>query len=284
MRTATTIVLLIELNFGELVAQVFEPPPISNIGSGQFHGSGQRVVPYPNIREADAIWQKRVWRDIDVSEKINLPLFYPLEPLDGRSSLFDLIKNALLQDGSITAFDAGADGWDDEFTQVLSVEQVRDILLRTDTILIESMEGDVESVGRQVATTSEDIHRYRLKEDWIFDKQRSCMDIRIIGLAPLKANRGVDGEARGYQPLFWLYFPEIRYVLVNHSAFNRWNDGEQRSFDHIFRTRMFSSTIVKESNVFDRCIPDYKTGVAGVLESERIKMELFEFEHDLWHY
>ncbi|MBL0044449.1 MAG: gliding motility protein GldN [Flavobacteriales bacterium] len=284
MRTATTLVLLIELNASEVGGQVIAPPPSSNTGSGQENSYGQRVVPYPYVREADVMWQKRVWRDIDVTEKVNHPLFYPLEPVDGRSSLFDIIKNALLLDGSITAFYAGVDGWDDEFTQMLSVEQVHDILIRTDTIQVESLEGDVENMVQRVEATSDDIRRYRIKEDWIFDKQRSCMDVRIIGLAPLKANRGDDGEIRGYQPLFWLYFPEIRYVLVNHSSFNRWNDGEQRSFDHLFRARMFSSTVVKESNVFDRNISEYKTGVDGVLESERIKTELFEFEHDLWHY
>jgi gliding motility associated protien GldN len=207
-----------------------------------------------------------------------------MEPTDDRASLFDIILHGLKPDGGLNAFRAGVDGWDDSFSKMLSQEELEAILVKHETITRDNIEGEPETVDISTPTTSDDIRRYRLKEDWIFDKQRSCMDIRIIGIAPLKANRGEDGEIRGYSPLFWLYFPELRYILANQPAFNPWNDGEQRSFDNLFRTRRFSSTIVKASNVYDRNIAEYKTGIDGVLESERIKQELFVFEHDLWHY
>ncbi|MBL7984456.1 MAG: gliding motility protein GldN [Flavobacteriales bacterium] len=248
------------------------------------HTKTQRVVPYPHIREADVMWYRRIWRDIDLTEKINHPLYYPTSPINDRKSLFDVIKQGILDDGSITAYDAGVDGWDDEFIKMLLVSQVKDKLIRMDTLTRETLEGEQEQVIQEIETKSEDIRRYRLKEDWIFDKQRSSMDIRIIGIAPLKANRGDDGEIRGYQPLFWLYFPELRYVLVNWHVFNRENDAERRSFDHLFWTRQFSSTIIKSSNVYDRNLSEYKTGINGVLEGEEIKASLFEFEHDLWNF
>ncbi len=265
-------------------AQILEPLPPPSAGYGQYDLITQRVVPYTHIREADVMWHKRIWRDIDITEKINLPLFYPLEPTDGRSSLFEVIKQGLLTDGSITAYSAGVDGWDDGFMHPLAPEEIEGLLIQKERVIRENLVGGVDTLDVITETKSDDIRRYRLKEDWIFDKQRSSMDIRIIGIAPLKANRGPDGEIRGYQPLFWLYFPELRYVLVNRPAYNAWNDAEPRSFDHLFRTRRFSSTVVKESNVYDRSIPEYRSGLAGVLESERIKQGLFEFEHDLWHY
>lgn len=249
------------------------------------HTKTQRVVPYPHIREADVMWYKRVWRDIDLTEKINHPLYYPTTPINDRKSLFDVIKQGIMDDGSITAYDAGVDGWEDEFIKMLLVSQVKDKLIKIDTIFTENLEtGEMEPKVQEVVTNSEDVRRYRLKEDWIFDKQRSSMDIRIIGIAPLKANKGDDGEIRGYQPLFWLYFPELRYVLVNWNVFNRENDAERRSFDHVFWTRQFSSTIIKSSNVYDRNLSEYKTGINGVLEGEEIKASLFEFEHDLWNF
>jgi gliding motility associated protien GldN len=248
------------------------------------HTKTQRVVPYPHIREADVMWYKRIWRDIDLTEKINHPLYYPTSPINDRKSLFDVIRQGILDDASITAYDAGVDGWDDEFLKMLLVSQVKEKLIRMDTSMRETLEGEMEQVIQPVETKSEDIRRYRLKEDWIFDKQRSSMDIRIIGIAPLKANRGDDGEIRGYQPLFWLYFPELRYVLVNWNVFNRENDAERRSFDHVFWTRQFSSTIIKSSNVYDRNLSEFKTGINGVLEGEEIKASLFEFEHDLWNF
>ncbi len=248
------------------------------------HTKTQRVVPYPHIREADVMWYHRVWRDIDLTEKINHPLYYPTSPINDRKSLFDVIKQGLMEDGSITAYDPGADGWDDEFLKPLLSQQIKDKLSRTDTSMRENLNGEMEQIIQQIETNSEDIRRYRIKEDWIFDKQRSVMDVRIIGIAPMKANKGPDGDIRGYEPLFWLYFPELRYVLVNWEVFNRENDAERRSFDHVFWTRQFNSSIIKESNVYNRNIAEYKTGINGVLEGEEIKQKLFEFEHDLWNF
>ena len=132
--------------------------------------------------------------------------------------------------------------------------------------------------------TSAEVTRYQLKEDWFFDKQRGTMEVRIIGLAPMREVRGEDGELRGHAPLFWLYFPELRYVLANADAFNRWNDAERHSLDQVFQDRQFSSYVIKESNVQDRRIGDHTQGVDALLESERAKDGLFHAEHDLWNY
>ena len=250
------------------------------------HTKTQRVVPYPFIREADVMWYRRIWREIDVTEKINQPLYYPLEKINDRKSLFDVIKDGLLVDGSITAYDPGADGWEDEFKRPLLTAEIKELLSRTDSVWVDRLDGTGQDLNVvTVETKSENVKRYRLKEDWIFDKQRSSMDIRIIGLAPLKEKLDQnDGSLRGYSVLFWLYFPELRYVLVNWEVFNRQNDAERRSFDHVFWTRQFNSTIIKESNVYNRPLAEFKTGINGVLESEAIKASLFEFEHDLWNF
>jgi gliding motility associated protien GldN len=136
------------------------------------HTKTQRVVPYPHIREADVMWYRRVWRDIDLTEKINHPLYYPTSPINDRKSLFDVIKQGILDDGSITAYDAGVDGWDDEFIKMMLVSQVKEKLIKMDTLTRETLEGEQEQVIQEVETKSEDIRRYRFKGDWIFDKQR----------------------------------------------------------------------------------------------------------------
>lgn len=249
------------------------------------HTKTQRVVPYPYIREADVMWYRRVWREIDLREKINLPLYYPTEPIHDRKSLFDVIKQGILDDGSITAYDVGPTAQDDEFTKPLLPTEVKALLTKTDTTQTDDiLTGEMKTVISTSEVTSDKIKKYVLKEDWIFDKQRSVMDIRIIGICPKQEIIGDQGEVRGYKPLFWLYFPELRYVLVNWDVFNRENDAERRSFDHVFWTRQFNSTITKVSNVYDRNIVQYQSGIDALLESERIKADLFDFEHDLWNF
>ena len=249
------------------------------------HTKTQRVVPYPHLREADIMWARRVWRTVDLREKLNHPLYYPTEPINDRKSLFDVIKQGLLVDGSITAYDAGPLLTDDEFRKPLLASELKDIFTRVDTVYTEDLSsGEMVPSVQETVLESRDIKMYKLKEDWIFDKQRSSMDIRLLGVAPMREVRGEDGEIRGYAPIFWLYYPELRYVLVNWDVFNRENDAERRSFESIFWKRQFASYITKWSNVYDRQLSDYKTGIDGLLEGEQIKQSLFEFEHDLWNF
>ena len=134
------------------------------------------------------------------------------------------------------------------------------------------------------AIKSRDVTKYRLKEDWIWDRQRSERYIRIIGIAPMRERFDENGDSKGFQPMFWLYYPECRYVFANADVFNLFNDAQRRTYEDLFQKRYFSSYIIKESNVYDREIVSYAKLLDALAESERIKEELFLLEHDLWHY
>ncbi|NEN23010.1 gliding motility protein GldN [Cryomorpha ignava] len=276
--------------FGIMAAMVIAPSAQSQtVLDGAWikeHNKTKKVVQYPFIREADVMWSKRIWQDIDLREKMNLPLYYPMQESNGMKSLFDVIRDALLIEGSITAYSTGVTGQEDDFRTPLLVSDVKYILEKPDTTSTEDPDtGEMIEVIQVVKITGDQITRYRIKEDWFFDKQRSERYIRIIGIAPQKERIGNDGELTGaYETLFWLYFPECRYVFANWDSFNRFNDAERRSFDDLFQKRMFSSTIVKESNVYDRKLDDVYTGLDRLLKSEEIKEKLFIAEHDLWSY
>ncbi len=250
------------------------------------HNKTKKVVQYPFIREADVMWARRIWQDIDLREKMNLPLYYPLEESNGMKSLFEVIRTALLDEGSITAYSSGVTGLEDDFRVALMRNDVKGILERQDTSSTQDPDtGEMIEVVQTIKINSQDITRYRIKEDWFFDKQRSERYMRIIGIAPLKERLSEDGEPTGaYEVLFWLYFPECRYVFANWDSFNRFNDSERRSFDDLFQKRMFSSLIVKESNVYNRKIDDVYTGLDALMEAEEIKEKLFNMEHDLWSF
>jgi len=250
------------------------------------HNKTKKVVQYPFIREADVMWARRIWQDIDLRQKMNLPLYYPLEESNGMKSLFDVIRDALLVEGSITAYGTGVTGLEDDFRTPLLVSDVKNILSKVDTTYTEDPDtGELVEVVQRIDVNNQDVTRYRIKEDWFFDKQRSERYVRIIGIAPLKERISEDGEPTGaYEILFWLYFPECRYVFANWDSFNRFNDAERRSFDDLFQKRMFNSTVVKESNVYNRNLDDVYTGMDRLLKAEEIKEELFTLEHDLWSF
>lgn len=246
----------------------------------------KRVIPYPALREADVMYVRRIWQDIDLRQKINQMFYFPVDPIEDRKNLFDVVRYALEVEGSLTAYGTGPAGDDDEFRYPYTGSQVDSVL--NPTVIIPQFDpvtGEViGSMEAQTTLNSQDIVRYRLKEDWVWDRQRSQRHVRIIGIAPIIEKKDDEGNSQGLAPLFWLYYPECRYVFANAECYNYENDAQRRTFEEIFQKRYFSSYIVKETNVFDRSIADYAQGLDALLESERIKDELFTIEHDLWHY
>lgn len=210
-------------------------------------------------------------------------MYYPVRPQVCLMSLFDVLKCAVLEH-DLTAFSNPA--LDDEFRSPMTRDEVRSMLVSWDssyqTPSLDNPDVMIPSPLKK-EITSEDISQYWIKEDWFFDKQRSVMEVRIVGICPLTVKKTEEGEVVGVKPLFWVYFPEARPYLARAAVFNRWNDEERMSYDELFEKRMFSSYVYKESNVYDRTIAEYKAGMDALLESEYIKEEVFKYESDLWH-
>jgi gliding motility associated protien GldN len=236
---------------------------------------------YVHVREADVAWSKRVWRTIDLREKMNQPLYYPLTPTEQRRSLWDVIKDGMAS-GNLTIYDNPL--FDDEFRIPLREEAAMAKIVKIDSFPSIDINGNPITIVDTVELMSEDIKQYWVKEDWFFDKQRGVMDARIIGICPIKESKDASGNVRGYQPLFWIYFPELRYHIANAETYTRSNNAERMTYDEIFSKRFFGSYIHKESNVYNRSIAEYKTGLDALLEAERVKEGTFMMEHDMWHF
>ncbi len=237
----------------------------------------KEVIPYDYIREADVFWAKRIWRMIDVREKMNLPFKYPQQPLIE-------IMHTAAKNGELTVYDpAIVDA--DQFKQVMSVEDIKKIGTRVDTVMqINPITLEEEQVIQKNELTWDKIVKYRVKEDWFFDEETSTMMVRIIGIAPIMEDYDASGKYRGDMTMYWIYYPDLRPILAKYEVYNPKNDAERLSWEDLFEARLFESYIYKESNVYDRNIQEYATGIDALLESDRIKYENFAFEHDLWNY
>jgi gliding motility associated protien GldN len=262
----------------------------------------KKLAMYTPLREADVMWSRKIWREIDMRQKINHPFYYPenngqpdAAVTGDRRSLIDVIYSAVLE-GTITAY--GNAVYDDEFREEMSSKDLLNIG-NAEQKIIQVYDQKLISQGVDAELARKDsllnipfdrgiVKKWRIKEEWFFDKQRSVMDVRIIGLAPLQEDRDeVNPKIKlgTFSPLFWVYFPEARKVLINAEVFNLVkNNAERRTYDDIFWKRMFGSTITKESSVMDRKVNEYMIGLDALLEAERIKTEIFNIEHDLWEY
>ena len=225
---------------------------------------------YDHIREADVFWEKRIWRVLDVREKMNKSFVYPQSPFV--NIVLDAAKN-----GTIGVY------MDDKFTQPISQKEAQTMGVSIDTTeIFDPVTFESKMVVTHNILNWEDIKRFRLKEVWFFDEETSTMQVRIIGIAPLREVYDEQGNFKYEQPMFWAYYPELRNTLAREPAMNPLNDAGRMSWDDIFEMRYFSSYIYKESNVYDRRLQDYASGVDLLLEADKIKSEIFNFEHDLW--
>ncbi len=270
-----------------LFAQVVDEPEDNSDGfytkESELIENGKKAFEFPYVREADVVWAHRVWRVIDFKEKINQVFYYPTQPDQGRKNLYTILDEALTE-GRIRGFD------DDMFAKEVNWEQLKSNLGGSE--VISRWETDMDGMEIETFDTvytplsADDITMLRIKEDWFIDKNRSVEDVRIIGFALIYMQQKEEGTPPVQIPLAWIRYndPEVRELLANTEVYNMDNDRARRSYDDIFRKRIFSSYIIRESNDFNRRIEDYASGVDALLESQRIEDYLFEMEEDMWEY
>ena len=245
----------------------------------------KKPMPLPSVREADVFWSKKIWRIIDLREKMNLPLYYPTVEMEGRMNLISLLLKGI-ENGGITPYDASLD---DDFKVPMSFEQVKASFGAEATVeeKIDFDTGERTQVTVQGEIRPNDIKQYLIKEEWYFDKQNSTLNVRILGICPIRefVRAGDTSGQVQRQKLFWIYYPEARPLLSTNLVLNPYNSAQQVSFDDLFIKRTFNSYIVIQENVYNnRDISAYLTGKEAMLESKRIEDEIFNYEQDLWEY
>jgi gliding motility associated protien GldN len=239
------------------------------------------------VREADVMWSKTIWRMMDLQEKMNLNLYYPRTKIETRMSLIDLLLWGIDTQG-MRAFKTDTEDY--EFKQPMTRDEINvGFDAKAKTQMITDVEtGELKEVTVPGEVRSYEVKKYLLKELWFFDRQRSVMEVRIIGICPIRIYfKPEDVEQLEPIPkrLFWIYFPEARKILANHEVFNPYNDADKLTFDDLFHKRFFSSFVFRESNTFEnRYINDYSSGIESLLEADRIKQNIFNMEHDLWEF
>ena len=254
-----------------------KPKPLNGIVEEKIIKS-KRVLAYDTPRESDIMWQKRVWRLIDTREKMNLPFRYPK-----RFFIEILLESIFDKETPMTVYK------DETFEEAVDTSKLSKELFKEEKITkVNPVTYEVDTQVVRNEINYNDIERFRLTEMWYFDKGAGEMRVRILGIAPLvpEYSEAEDGRIIGERPLFWVYYPNARELLARESYFNEFNDASKVTWENVFEMRYFSSFILKVSNVQDEYLRGlYKDDTRQqLLEAEKLKQEIFNFEHDLWSY
>jgi len=247
--------------------------------SEQLAADNDKPIPYGYVDDRDVLWSKVVWEFIDLNQKINLPYYFPIDTTNlslDRRSLFHTILKGIKQGKIKEAYS------DSFFTSKITKEEIAQRLVN-----VRTENGFTDTFRIQ----TEDVAGYMIKGMWYFDKRQGELKYRLIALSPMGKDvqtLGVENiEDEELYELFWVFFPSIRNVLHDAKVFNPKNAAQPISFDHLLNARRFSSTIVKEENVYgNRAIENYVRGnsLFQLLEADKIKEDIRNKEMDMWNY
>jgi len=243
---------------------------------------------YEHLRWDDALFSEKVWRELDLREKMNMPFRYRADDDNGDQRFVTILLRAV-KTGKVTAFSSS----DDRFTTPLTAQEITQLTSggEADTTAVRDVNDPnkiVKYVVTQASFDPDKITKIRIKEQWIFDREASRMFVRILGIAPLKTEYLPNGQERGTSVMFWVYYPDLRPILAKFEVYNPKNMGYGRmTWEELLESRMFSSYITKStldnpSNKNVRVI--IKDPILALLEGDNIKDRIFNYEQDLWSY
>lgn len=265
------------------------PDQIGKKSEAQKNSDNDKPLPYGYILDRDLLFGKRVWEVIDLDEKVNFPYYFPVEGDLGpdRRPLFQVLIEGIRNGRLTEVYDSSY------FTAKKTLKDIESSLVKIDTL-----DAGIEQLNAGEQISAEYIQRtnlepyhvtaYKVVGYWYFDKRQSDMRYRILGLCPMVPDVfTLNKEEKDYIELFWVYYPASRDVLHEAKAFNNRNSALPFNFDQLFNARRFTGLVEKEENVYgDRLIKDYmqENSQMQLLESDRVREKIRNFEHDMWNY
>lgn len=299
------------------------PSEIGKKTPAQLNSDNDKPLPYGYVHDRDVLMGKTTWEIIDLDERINFPLYYPIDTTNigkDRRSLFDVLLKGI-KSGKITEVytdsyfntkktfkdmessftfidttDAGKEeinNYPDDYKsrtipEVVKRDKKGNVLSVTPATVIPAIKVlDPQYINKKELSAI-DVADYKIKGYWYFDKRQSELKYRLLGICPVSPEaKEIGSENQDFIELFWVYFPAVREILHEAKAFNNRNSAMPISFDDMLNSRRFNGELYKEENVYgDREISEYmrENSQMQLLESERVKDKIRDFEQDMWNY
>ncbi len=269
-----------------------KPQEVGVLNEQQLAATVTKPLEYGFVDDRDVLWSKTIWEVIDLRKRINFPLYFPIDTVNlgvDRRSLFDVLTRSI-RNGSITEVYRSS-----YFLEKITYDDILEALQSRDTLdegfnqLNAGLPIDPQYIQVRNITPGE-IKQYRIKGTWYFNKRLGELKYRILGIAPVAPDvytLDSSEEEQDLVELFWVWYPDTREALNDATVFNRLNSARPITFDFLLNSRRFDAVIYKEENPYeDREIREYikNDALLQLLESEKIKDQIREFEMNMWNH
>ena len=296
------------------------PDQIGKKTEAELSADNDKPLPYGYVHDRDILMGKRIWEYVDLDERVNFPLYFPIEgdvmSSPDRRPLYNVLINGI-KEGKITEVydssyfttkktlkdieaslfkidtsDAGREQMNEDINAYRTRTEKRFVGKgkdrREESVTIEATKKISDEFIRKTEIEASNVSAYKIVGYWYFDKRQGELKYRLLGICPVVPDvYEMDKPDPEIVELFWVYFPSTRDILHESKAFNNRNSAMPFSFDHLLNARRFSGMIYLEENVYgDRKIADYmkENAQMQLLESDRVKEKIRDFEQDMWNY
>ncbi|MDR0348123.1 MAG: gliding motility protein GldN [Tannerella sp.] len=229
----------------------------------------------------NARWMRIIYRELNMLNEKNAPLYYPVTPVNGMMNLFTTIFQLAAEDKlSLYRYVDGYESFDED--HLLNFKE--DVLDRFE-VFYETVSGrnaEQRYIINESDIPSSEVRAYYIKEAWFFDQNNSLYDVKILAICPIITRVMDFGDQT--TPMFWLPYESVRpYVSGNYIMTSNLNNARTFTIDDYFRHRMFEGDIIKTENLLNLPLQAYIESPDSMkVEQQRIEKQLADFKNALW--
>lgn len=239
----------------------------------------QIMFPTAASMDEDVVWRRDIYRELDLNEDANAPLYYPVEPLGSQVNLFTYIFKLMMQ-GRIKAYQYKLDG--NESFNADDVVKPKTFLDNYHIYYEKDAQGRTHLDNSDIP--SKEVKSYYIKETTYYDQHTATFHTKVLALCPIMTRDDDFGDGGNKYPLFWVKYDDLAPFLSKQQIMtSNLNNAATMSIDDYFLRNQYKGKIYKTNNMLGKTLAQYCSSDSAMSkEQKKIEAELAAFEKNLW--
>ena len=239
----------------------------------------QIMFPTAASMDEDVVWRRDIYRELDLNEDANAPLYYPVEPLGSQVNLFTYIFKLMMQ-GRIKAYQYKLDG--NESFNADDVVNPKTFLDNYHIYYEKDAQGRTHLDNSDIP--SKEVKSYYIKETTYYDQHTATFHTKVLALCPIMTRDDDFGDGGNKYPLFWVKYDDLAPFLSKQQIMtSNLNNAATMSIADYFLRNQYKGKIYKTNNMLGKTLAQYCSSDSAMSkEQKKIEAELAAFEKNLW--